>query len=91
MLGGAGFGLLIGNIMNSRWKVDAKKLHWFIVSLMLHLLRGNASRCVRPFESGHSITPDFASSSYGCLLELLLSRYGGILLAVSGTSEKVER
>jgi hypothetical protein len=38
--------------MNSRWKVDAKKLHWFIVSLMM---------------------------------------YGGILLAVSGSSEEVER
>lgn len=52
MLGGAAMGLLFGNILNARWKVDAKKLHWFIVSLMI---------------------------------------YGGILLAVSGSSPKVEQ
>ena len=45
-------GLLFGNILNARWNIDAKKLHWFIVSLMI---------------------------------------YGGILLAVSGSSPQVEQ
>jgi hypothetical protein len=45
-------GLLLGNILNKRWKVNAKKLHWFLVSLMI---------------------------------------YGGILLAVSGSSSTVEQ
>ena len=52
MLGGAGLGLLLGNILNARWNVNAKKLHWFIVSLMI---------------------------------------YGGVLLAVSGSSSTVEQ
>jgi uncharacterized membrane protein YfcA len=36
MLGGAATGLLCGNILNARWNVNAKKLHWFIVSLMIY-------------------------------------------------------
>ena len=73
--GGAAIGLLIGNIMSVRWNVDAKKLHWFIVSLMLYVL--NAVCFV-----------------YTCRRLIDLSnecRYGGILLAVSGSSEEVER
>ena len=37
MLFGAALGLLVGNILNSRWKVDSKKLHPFTVSLMIYV------------------------------------------------------
>ena len=56
MLCGAALGLLVGNILNSRWKVDSKKLHPFIVSLMIYggvlLMVSGASQLVEEWAMG---------------------------------------